>query len=101
MSEKLLQCGRRSCSHVLWESERDWSPNGIGKTAICPNCGETGFYTLNSAGQKLTMSQHRAGHDVFDPAIIEPSPRMGPKMRSAILDAKRRALNGKETQDNA
>ena len=93
---RLLQCGRKSCGHVLTESERDWvkSKDFEGaRTAVCPECGNDDFYTLNAAGQAMTTRDMRDGADrEIDPATIEPSPRMGPKMKARILDAKRRAL---------
>ncbi len=93
---RLLQCGRKSCGHVLTEAEREWvkSKDFEGaRTAVCPECGNDDFYTLNAAGQSMTMRQMReSGEREIDPATIEPSPRMGPKMKARILDAKRRAL---------
>lgn len=89
---RLIQCGRRSCSYVLTEDERDWMPNGFGKTAVCPICGNDGFYRLKPNGQKMTMSERDQYRDGIDPATIEPSPRMGPKMKAYLRDAKRRAL---------
>lgn len=93
---RLLQCGRKSCGHVLTEGEREWvkSKDFEGaRTAVCPECGNDDFYTLNAAGQAMTARDMRDGADrEIDPATIEPSPRMGPKMKARILDAKRRAL---------
>jgi len=93
---KLIQCGRHSCGHILLEDERDWKPltEWSGKRAICPKCGEDSFYTLNEKGQKTTMSQRDQYRDGIDPATIEPSSRMGLKMRRRILAAKRRAMEG-------
>ena len=92
----VLQCGRKSCGHVLTESERDWVKSKYfkgAKTAVCPECGNDDFYALNSAGQAMTARDMRDGAArEIDPATIEPSPRMGPKMKARILDAKRRAL---------
>jgi len=92
---RLIQCGRRSCSYVLTEDERDWEQHpkwDSGKVAVCPICGNDGFYTLKPNGQKMTMSERDQYRDGIDPATIEPSPRMGPKMKAYLRDAKRRAL---------
>jgi hypothetical protein len=92
---RLVQCGRRACGYVLTEEERDWreDPEWEGrKTAVCPKCGEDSFYSLNELGQKLTMRDRDKYRDGIDPATIEPSPRMGEKMKRWILAAKSRAI---------
>lgn len=92
---RLIQCGRRSCGYVLTEDEREWSQDPeweFRKTAICPKCGEDSFYTLNERGQKITFKERDKYRDGLDPTTIEPSPRMGLKMRRRILAAKRRAI---------
>lgn len=89
---KLIQCGRRSCSHVLIEDERGWKLNDIGHTAVCPKCGNDDFYTLKPNGQKTSFSERDLYRDGIDPATIEPTPRMGPKFKAALMDARRRAL---------
>lgn len=88
----LMQCGRRSCGHVLLDTEREWIPNGIGETACCPKCGEEGFYHLNELGQTLKMSQREQYRHGVDPHLINPSTRMGLKMRRRIFAVKARAL---------
>lgn len=94
---KLIQCGRRSCSYVLLGDERRWLPKDIGRTACCPFCGNDDFYTLKANGQKTVWSERDLYRNGIDPNLIEPTPRMGPKMRSALLDAKRRALESINT----
>ncbi len=92
---RLIQCGRRSCGYVLTEDEREWRQDPeweARKTAICPKCGEDGFYTLNEKGQQITMRDSEKYRNGLNPATIEPSTRMGLKMRRIILAAKRRAL---------
>jgi len=90
---RLVQCGRRSCSYVLSEDERGWTPNDYGgQKAICPKCGEDGFYTLKENGQKASWGERDQYRDGIDPTLIEPTPRMGPKFRAALLDAKRRIM---------
>ncbi len=91
----LLQCGKSRCGHVLTEAEYDWKPDlerdsFLGKTAYCPKCGGDSFYTLNAQGQARRMSD--PGPREIDPETIEPSPRMGLKMRRRLLAAKRRAI---------
>ncbi|MEO5715037.1 MAG: hypothetical protein ABIT37_16280 [Luteolibacter sp.] len=93
---RLVMCGRRSCSHVLIEEERDWreDPDWKGhRTAVCPKCGDDSFYHLNEAGQKINFSDREKYRNGIDPATIEPSPKMGLKMKRRILRAKRHALS--------
>ena len=89
----LIQCGRQSCGHVLLEEERHWKPDGIGERAICPRCGNCGFYTLKANGQKVTRKEMAEYRNGVDPRLIEATPRMGPKMRKELAEAKARALN--------
>ena len=92
---RLVQCARKSCGHVLLEDERGWTlPKGalFSRTAICPKCSNHSFYTLNEKGQQITMRDSEKYRHGIDPASIEPSPRMGLKMKRRILAAKRRAL---------
>jgi hypothetical protein len=55
-------------------------------------CGNGDFYTLKPNGQKMTMGERDQYRDGIDPTTIEPAPRMGPKMKAYLHDAKRRAL---------
>jgi hypothetical protein len=95
---KLIQCGRRSCSHVLLEDERAERPNDFGYTLICPKCGNDDFYTLKENGRKTVWSERDLYRNGIDPNLIEPTTRMGPKMRAALLSAKERALKEKGAQ---
>jgi len=88
----LLQCGRAKCGHVLTKDEYDWKPSGIGATAICPMCGCSEFYSLKANGQKMTMKDHEENRDGINPELIEPTPRMGPKLKASLINAKRRIL---------
>jgi len=60
----------------------------MSKVAICPKCGNDSFYTLNRHGQKINKM-----NEPLDPTTIEPSPRMGLKMRRRIFAARRRATD--------
>ncbi len=90
----LLQCGKRVCGHVLTKDEQEWIPHPDfregSKLAVCPQCGHEEFYTLNAQGQKRRMSDPHPWE--IDPADVEPSPKMGLKMKRRILAAKRRAM---------
>ncbi len=91
----LLQCGKQRCGHVLLEEERAWTaPKGSlnRRVAICPKCGHDSFYTLNEKGQQITTRDREQYRHGLDPTMIEPSPRMGLKMKRRILAVKRRAL---------
>jgi hypothetical protein len=93
---KLLRCGRKSCSHVLIEEEKEWRTDpewAARKTSHCPKCGEVGFYTLNELGQIIKYSQRDEYRNGIDPTKIVPSPRMGLAMKRRILRAKRYALS--------
>lgn len=90
---ELMQCGKTSCGHVLIESEQVWVPNPEwkhSKTATCPKCGNDCFFSLNAQGQKRKMSDTCPRK--IPPSDIQPSPRMGLKMRRRILAAKSRAI---------
>lgn len=96
---RLIQCGRRACSHILTEDEREWTrPLGElrRRTAICPQCGCDNFYTLNERGQSITFRELENYRNGLDPATIEPSPRMGSKMKSRLLAAKARILQAND-----
>lgn len=91
----LIQCGRRACSHVLTEDEREWTaPEGAlrRRTAICPQCGCDNFYTLNESGQSITFRDREKYRNGLNPADIEPSPRLGPKMKNRLLAVKARII---------
>lgn len=91
----LLQCSRQRCGHVLTEDEYVWTPDPAwpsSKIALCPKCAGESFYTLNARGQARKSSD--TGPREINPADIEPSPKMGLKMKRRILAAKRRALGG-------
>lgn len=101
---RLIQCGRRSCGFILTEEERKWTVDPkweARQTAVCPRCGEDGFYTLKPNGQKTTMKERDKYRDGIDPTLIDPAPRMGPKMRAGLLAAKRRILATEETVADA
>lgn len=55
-------------------------------------CGCSEFYSLKANGQKMTMKDHNENRGGINPELIEPTPRMGPKLKAALLDAKRRIL---------
>lgn len=90
---RLIQCGRASCGYVLTEDEQKWVPHPEfenSTTGTCPKCGKDSFYHLNAQGQKRRMSEPLPWE--IDPNDIEPSPKMGLKMKRRILAAKRRAI---------
>ena len=90
---ELLQCAKSSCGHVMLKYEQDCIPHPDWECAIlcvCPKCGKESFYTLNAQGQKRKQSDPSPRE--FDPNEINPSPKMGLKMRRRILAAKRRAI---------
>lgn len=96
MSDKitLVQCCKGRCGYVLLESEYIWFSEAMSrfsKTAHCPKCQGLEFYTLNSKGQARKQSD--IGPRDIDPTTINPSSRMGLKMRRRILAAKKRALD--------
>ena len=98
---KLIQCGRRSCSYVLDEDERAWEQHPEwedGKVAVCPICGQDDFFTLKPNGQKVRVSEMDEYRDGIDPNLIEPTPRMGPKMKAYLRDAKRRIMHRLQCQ---
>lgn len=90
----LVQCSKSRCGHVLTEDEYVWKSNakfGLpSATGTCPKCGGDSFYTLNTQGQHRKMSDSDKPREI-NPEDINPSPRMGLKMRRRILAAKRRA----------
>lgn len=89
---KVIECSRKSCGHILLDDERDWKPMDIGKRAICPKCGCESFYTVKENGQTMKTSEREKYRAGIDPVEIEPTPRMGPKRRAALLAVKKRAL---------
>lgn len=94
---RLTQCSKASCGHVMTESEHVWVPDPRWKgsrTGTCPKCGNNSFYSLNALGQKRSISD--TGPREIAPEDIEPSPRMGLKMKRRILAAKRRAIEANQ-----
>ena len=89
---ELLQCGKTSCQHVLLESERVWvEEDEITRRATCPKCGNDAFYILTSQG--MPRMQGDTSPREVKPEDIEPSQRMGPKRRGAVLAARKRAFD--------
>jgi hypothetical protein len=96
----LLQCAKQRCGHVLLDHERGNMPSRwwAGSTVyVCPKCGNESFYTLNAQGRCRTTKDRDLPREI-NAHDIEPSPRMGLKIRRRILAAKRRAL---EVNDQA
>ena len=99
---RLIQCERRSCGHVLIEDERAWIPHpewAGAMRAVCPKCADYGFYTLNEKGQAIGIKDLDKYRNGIDPETIDPSPRMGLKMKRRILAAKRRAIEANAQAD--
>jgi hypothetical protein len=98
---ELLQCGKSTCGHVLVEDEQVWVPSRLcwagSTTGTCPKCGNDSFYHLDANGRKMTSTQIFEGRGHIDPNTIQPSPRMGLKMKRRILAAKRRALEAQKS----
>lgn len=89
----LMQCAKQRCGHVLLESEREWIPvsrDEQTKSAVCPKCSGDSFYTLNTQGQRR-MRRDEGPREILA-EDINPSPRMGLKMRRRLFAAKNRAL---------
>lgn len=88
----LVECARRSCSHIHTEEERVETPKRSGVSAVtCPACYCDTYYVLKPTGQRATyreLDKYRS----INPAGIEPAPRTGPKKKASLLAAKRRAL---------
>lgn len=91
---QILQCTRRACGHVMLEQERVWVPSEIGKQATCPMCSGVEFSHLKANGQAMTMRDinSEARRNGIEPTTIEASPRMGKKMKAAMLAVKERAM---------
>lgn len=90
----LIQCSRQRCGHVLLESEQEQIPHPDFKNAtvsVCPKCGCDSFYTLTAQGRCRTTKDRDLPREI-NAEDINPSPRMGLKMKRRLLDAKRRAL---------
>lgn len=98
---RLVKCGKRSCGYVLAESERQWidHPELESATmAVCPLCRCSSFYALRNDGKEITVRDSRAGiTNEFEAATIEPSARLGAKMKRLLLAAKARALAASQT----
>lgn len=91
---ELLQCSKQRCGHVHLETERAGVPSKIWEgatTSVCPKCGCTSFYTLTAQGRCRTTKDRDLPREI-NAEDIDPSPRMGLKMKRRILAAKRRAL---------
>jgi len=88
---RLLKCGKQRCSHVFTDDEYvdiphpEWANSSI---RTCPKCGNDSVWMLDKNGRVVDLGRS----DGIDPGDIEPSPRMGLKMKRRILAAKRRAL---------
>lgn len=78
---QLVKCCKQKCSHILTDDFYDWleSEDGYGRTAHCPKCNGTEFYTLNHKGQQENHASK------LDPTTIEPTNRMGNKLRTKLL----------------
>lgn len=90
----LMQCSKQRCGHVLLETEEAKVPHPDYKNAtisVCPKCGCNSFYTLNAQGRCRTTKDRDLPREI-NAEDINPSPRMGLKMRRRLLAAKRRAL---------
>lgn len=90
---RLMQCAKQRCGHVLLDDEREWIPvsrDGRTKSAVCPKCHGNAFYTLNAQGQART--RRGEGPQEIIAEDIQPSSRMGLKMKRRLYAAKNRAL---------
>lgn len=90
---RMLQCGKKSCSHIFTDDEHVWLPGTIGKRACCPLCHNGDYYTLKENGQKMTMQEREPYRKGIDPNAIEPTAKMGPKMRLRLERVKVRSLD--------
>jgi len=91
---ELLQCSKQRCGHVHLIDERGGRPSTSfegATTSICPKCGCDGFYTLTAQGRCRTTKDRDLPREI-NAEDIDPSPRMGLKMKRRLLAAKRRAL---------
>jgi hypothetical protein len=97
----LMQCARQRCGHVMLEDERTSVPDKLwdGFTVkVCPKCDNESFYTLNTQGCCRTTKDRDLPREI-NAHDIEPSPRMGMKMKVRILSAKRRAIKSASNSD--
>lgn len=86
---QLLKCTRQKCSHVFTSEEFKkvpWPGQSCGKLMVCPQCENDSTYTLGSDGIAADPETRINAHD------IEPSNRLGLKMRRRVFAAKRRAI---------
>jgi len=91
---ELLQCSKHRCGHVYLKDERGSVPSKDWEgatTSVCPKCGGDSFYTLTAQGRCRTTKDRDLPREI-NAEDIDPSPRMGLKMKRRILAAKRRAL---------
>ena len=85
---RLLKCGKQTCSHVLTEGEQENTPDperSYVSIHTCPKCGNDDFWMLDKNGLTVNKSEEINVND------IDPSPRLGLKMKRRILAAKKRA----------
>ena len=91
---ELLQCSKQRCGHVLLKTEqaqvRDTERSYVTRH-LCPKCGGDSFYTLTAQGRCRTTKDRDLPREI-NAEDIDPSPRMGLKMKRRLLAAKRRAL---------
>lgn len=86
---QLLKCARQACSHVFTDKEYKKIPHKWafgGEMMVCPRCENDSMFTLWHDGTICNPCYHVNAYD------IEPSIRLGIKMRQEMLAAKRRAL---------
>lgn len=86
---QLLKCARNGCSHVFTDDEYKEVPfSGTlsGADLVCPRCENDSTYTLDHNGILTNPGATIDAHD------IEPSRRLGLKMRRRVLAARRRAV---------
>lgn len=87
---RFIMCGRKSCSHVLFHEERVWGVEKDGmRTSMCPMCGDTSFWDLNTNGQ--TCNRLHGDETNTEPDKFLPTPKMGQKHRFQMLQAAQRA----------
>ena len=90
----LMQCAKQRCGHVLLETEQELMQcpeRAYVKIHVCPKCGGDSFYTLNALGRCRTTKDRDTPREI-NAEDINPSPRMGIKMRRRLFAAKNRAL---------
>lgn len=86
---QLLKCAKQVCSHVFTDEEYKkipWKGVSGGEHMVCPKCENDSTFTLWHDGTICRPGYRINAHD------IEPSPRLGIRMRKRILAAKQRAV---------